>query len=403
MSRALKPPPDWRAFSIWLNAFRWISALAVLLGHAHHRVFESFGHVPHGSRTILFTLLSLASSLGTAAVLIFFVLSGFLVGGSTLARYRLGRFDPLEYAVSRLTRMWMVLLPTIAITALLLFIYHCASGRSILSFDLKLGQIICNAAFLQTSYRCPQYGANGALWSLFNETWYYAAWPATMICFFGKHRKIVARAGYGLLAFLLLASLTAFQDIGSSLGVYFSIWLLGVVMAVRRKPFLPMGVVPSAFLFLLCLLVWQLLRKNEIQGYDVWREYPLDLLIALGFSNLLLAMMRCKRLILLPYQAMHKGLAEFSFSLYAIHTPVINFILGMLVLKWPSLKFPMMPQQYVAYVLYALVLTISLCAAYFLYWIAERHTYAVRNRVLHSVRRWGQGLLYRNRIGTVDI
>jgi peptidoglycan/LPS O-acetylase OafA/YrhL len=402
MSQGHEPPSGRQAFSIWLDVFRWIAALAVLLGHAHHRVFESFADVPHAMRTVPFFLLSLASSVGTAAVLIFFVLSGFLVGGGTLVRYRQGRFDALEYAVSRLARLWTVLLPTLGITAILLLIQHCMSGRSAFSFDLKIGQIVCNAAFLQTSYACPQYGANGALWSLFNEAWYYAAWPSAMICIFGKHRSMKARLSFGVFACLLLGSLTAFQDIGSSLGIYFTIWLLGVGVAVREKPFLPIGVIPSSILFLGCLLIWQIFRKNEIQGYDVWREYPLDLLIAVSFANLLLAMRACERLLMLPLEAMHKRFAEFSFSLYAIHTPVINFTLAMLVVAWPGLKFPLMPQQHVAYLIYAIVLITSLAAAYFLYLIAERHNYAVRNWALQGARRCGQAILYRNRMGAID-
>lgn len=373
-----------RAFSLWLDLFRWMAAVAVLLGHIHHRVFIHFGDVPAGERSIAFTLISLASSIGPAGVIIFFVLSGFLVGGTSLEKYEQNKFDLLDYSVARMARLWTVLLPALCFTAVLLVTVHLYRGQSLSTFDLNPAGMACNALFLQTAF-CGQYGDNGALWSLFNEAWYYVAWPFVMVALYGVGHSLRTRVLVALPAFFLMAGLSAAQFIGSSIGMYFGLWLLGVAVARINRPWIKLSALPSAGIFLACLLAWRILHKSEVQGSDLMHEFPVDLLLALGFANLLSAL-KVRTTVAPPLGALHTRLADFSFSLYCIHTPVLNFLLAMMALSVPSLATPMSPQPVAGYLIYGGLLVGSMAIAYLFYLATERHTYTVRRLVIGYLR-----------------
>src|SRR6185369_3580509 len=56
------------------------------------------------------------TGLGNQAVMVFFVLSGFFVGGSILKSGE--KFNLAGYSIARLTRLWVVLIPVLLITFL---------------------------------------------------------------------------------------------------------------------------------------------------------------------------------------------------------------------------------------------------------------------------------------------
>ena len=66
----------------------------------------------------LVKLVYFVSGFGHYAVMAFFVLSGFLVGGSVLRGRMDGEFNWGLYAVNRLTRLWIVLIPALLLGAI---------------------------------------------------------------------------------------------------------------------------------------------------------------------------------------------------------------------------------------------------------------------------------------------
>ena len=55
---------------------------------------------------------------GHTAVIIFFVLSGYLVGKHVYLAFNTGRWSWREYAIKRLSRLWIVLIPALILTAI---------------------------------------------------------------------------------------------------------------------------------------------------------------------------------------------------------------------------------------------------------------------------------------------
>src|SRR5262245_22187219 len=97
---------------LWFDLIRGVSALAVCASHLRGVVFQDFS----SGGGAIWQPFYFVTGLGHQSVVVFFVLSGFFVGGSVLKKGRDFEFE--DYATARLTRLWTVLLPALAVTAL---------------------------------------------------------------------------------------------------------------------------------------------------------------------------------------------------------------------------------------------------------------------------------------------
>src|SRR3954454_16267048 len=98
--------------SSFLVVARWLAAFAVLIAHAGN-LFISQSDImtaPHGPGAYVWWFLT---GFPHQAVIVFFVISGFLVGGNVIAKAR--RPEPFlaKYLVDRVTRIYLVLIPVI--------------------------------------------------------------------------------------------------------------------------------------------------------------------------------------------------------------------------------------------------------------------------------------------------
>src|ERR1700722_19961142 len=112
-------PDDGRktaSHSPFLDLIRATAALLVLFGHTRNWFFSNIGAVEHPS--ILLKLFWLLTVLEHEAVVLFFVLSGFLIGGAVLNSMRKGSFDLGSYLIARFSRIYIVYIPALIVTAL---------------------------------------------------------------------------------------------------------------------------------------------------------------------------------------------------------------------------------------------------------------------------------------------
>lgn len=151
-----------RGFSIYLDLFRLIAALVVVVTHAH---------LPQmGGDWLRFDF-------GAEAVAGFFVLSGFVIAHVAATKER----EPQAYAAARLSRLWSILLPALAITPLLDAFGGQFSLRpyegwgAYMAFDNPLLRLSTAALFLnQIWFLSVAPLSNMPVWSLGYEAWYYA-------------------------------------------------------------------------------------------------------------------------------------------------------------------------------------------------------------------------------------
>lgn len=185
--------------SILLDVLRFGAALAVALTHLP-LFMTAKGLVPERS--------------GNTAVCVFFVLSGFVMRYVTVTRVTTAR----AYCIDRISRMYSVVLPALALTVLLEWIaqHHAplvfAHAASPFAWRDLPAQMLENLTFTVGWW---DFGttplANGAFWSLPFEVVYYALYGLL---------AYAPRARWVLIPLLLLL-------VGPSIALLFPIWLLG--------------------------------------------------------------------------------------------------------------------------------------------------------------------------------
>ena len=98
----------------FLDLLRFTAALLVRFGHTRGLLFASFQDVPNAG--LATTLFYFATGVHREGVAIFFVVSGFLVGGAVWRALAERRFEPRAYLTSRFVRIYLVFLPALALT-----------------------------------------------------------------------------------------------------------------------------------------------------------------------------------------------------------------------------------------------------------------------------------------------
>jgi peptidoglycan/LPS O-acetylase OafA/YrhL len=347
---------------------RGLCALGVVVSHVRSLLLVHFGETGRHAfgDMVLFTL----GGLGHECVIVFFVLSGYLVGGSTLAAMRAGRFSWLDYGAARLSRLWTVLLPALVLTALLdfvgaalahagsyagVFYAKISSGPTLAApVDHSLATFIGNLFFLQT-IETPVFGTNAPLWSLSNEAWYYVAFPLLAIGFFRRERAVFAAP-----ALLLLALLPGEMTV---LGLP---WLAGALAAhlpVRRAPMRAMLV------SLATAAMIGLAHRSRPYGGGVvlTADVALGCVVALWLRHLA---------VFAPiggiYAHVAAGLSKISYTLYAVHFPLM-------LLLWFWLLAPEQSEPGLAALgRMAVFVAVALVYATGVWFLFERRTEAVR-------------------------
>lgn len=179
----------------WMDASRAVAASVVVLGHLRDLLLQNYeqsgpeGLGEGGTDQPLITALYALSGFGHAAVITFFVLSGFWITRSVVRRAAAPDFWTV-YLIDRLTRLWVVLVPVLVIGALLdLFGFHVleapvlwgATGSTAVPptalSSLGVWPFFANLFFLQ-ALASPVFGTNSPLWSVAFEFWYYVWFPA---------------------------------------------------------------------------------------------------------------------------------------------------------------------------------------------------------------------------------
>lgn len=89
----------------WLDALRFIAAFMVVLSHSRNLFFPAFCDLPDSQQNILTMAFTLFCRMGHEAVIIFFVLSGFLVGGCGIERIQNGTMNVGSYSIDRFSRI----------------------------------------------------------------------------------------------------------------------------------------------------------------------------------------------------------------------------------------------------------------------------------------------------------
>jgi peptidoglycan/LPS O-acetylase OafA/YrhL len=324
-----------RRASDHLDFIRGLSALVVVIYHVRYRFFLDYVDVPERDFTTRFFYS--ITAFGHDAVMVFFVLSGFFICGSILGDRMSGRWEWRRYLLNRMVRLYVVLLPAIVLTlsvdsiGLRFFGSHVAytglaqdwrhdffNVADRLSANITLG----NLTFLQTILVTPL-GSNDALWSLSFEFWYYLLFPMLWIA--------VSSGTSGMLRLgLLAAAVLGLLFVGRTIALYFGIWLMGAFLAILPRPswraFTSLATLGSLALFVATVVAVHLPSVRSLLGGSLAAA---DYATAISFATFVY-FLTCDRS---PskaglYRTMAKHFAGCSYTLYAVHLPILVLLRG---------------------------------------------------------------------------
>lgn len=368
-----------------LDMARGLAALAVAFGHARAFFFVDFSSV--ASPGLFSKLFYFLTGLGHQAVVVFFVLSGYFIGGAVANSAEEGRWSWKRYGINRLCRLWVVLLPALVLTLFWDKLGgYVADGRGYngsfmglihsgpeVAEDGGAWAFLRNLFFLQT-ITGPAFGSNRPLWSLAYEFWYYLLFPLAYMAVAPVNALRAKRVLY-LIIFCVILILLPNALIFSGL-----IWCIGfganrviarffgVYAIMKRRLFF--GVSMLCFFYLLSLS-----RLGTLPNSDLW--------LGLAFA--------CT----VPYLVSHDDiprwyekvaarLSNISYTLYLTHFPLLTFYFYSFRLPYRS------PESPSAFLGYALVCAVTLAYASAVWWLFEKRTDWFKTRATAFTSAWSR-------------
>jgi len=387
--RQARAAPGQRDF---LNLARWLASFLVLVAHVRHLVLVDYKAVARpdaGDRALYFL-----TGLAPEAVVVFFVISGFLVGGVTWERWRAGGPQLAAYASARASRIYTAYVPALLLGAALDAIglrwfnarelytnpmqYHTIELNANFAAHLDLPTFLGNLLMAQNIW-VARLGSNGPLWSLAYEWWCYVVFALAAAALLG--RRGAGRVACAALALGIVALLPA------RVWVWGAIWALGIGARAWSASGLPRPGPRLGLAVFLAAAAASRLAHNTERAVDIDPQvqlagYGRDLLLAMAFVLALVGASRMGRR--LPWGAWHERMTRFTYTTYLCHFPLMLLAVAAAdqVLGW---GFQLQPGAAAVAYLFGLTACLWLCC-YAIAQVTERRTASVR----HRVDRWLQ-------------
>lgn len=299
--------------SAYLDLLRILAAFAVFVSHLSWRKLTG---------GFLWQL----QSLGHPAVVVFFVLSGFVI--QYVASTKEATIE--SYTVARFARLYSVVLPALAL------IFACdtfgmSHNASVYILDhetFPVERLTAAALFFNQSWKLHLSPlSNSAFWSLPYEFWYYQIFAAA-IFFAGKTR-------FALIIGVMLIT-------GPAILLLLPVWLLGVA-AYRVSVRIRIGKIPGALLWLggVAGIIASVMLRNAgvfhiYANVDfVPPEFSLaDYLLGVSVAGSIVGAAYLD----LPLARFAKPLAAvagITFALYLFHLPLLHLAAAYIPTHWP--------------------------------------------------------------------
>ncbi|NHQ88514.1 acyltransferase [Iodobacter sp. HSC-16F04] len=305
---------DKKEYKFWLDTIRFAAAFIVVLAHAKQWMFGDYGQLSTNSHNFLIAAFYAICRIGNEAVIVFFVLSGYLVGGANINRMLINKFNFIDYLVDRFLRIYVPFIPALLFSGVIAFIFN--KNVDFIAFFGNIFQ-------LQGIFFEP-FSDNGPLWSLAYECWFYVLLPVLYYLVRGNKFSLS-------MFFILIVFFAVFVKLDS---VYLYSWLIGAVAFFNPPVKFKKHVL---FLSILLMLIGVVLiqistASKSIVGVQFFLSNPL-----LGFSKIIfsagcaffiriVSIAEPQSLFLAKLEHCGSYLAKFSFTLYLTHYPVIVYL-----------------------------------------------------------------------------
>lgn len=344
----------------WLDLVRFLSSFLVLAAHYRGASFVDYHSLPASQQNILTFAFFFLTRLGQEPVMIFFMLSGYLVGGKAIERILTGGSDVATYALDRSVR---ILLP-LAASMIWVMVVYLIIGEKLPYADM-LGAIFSLQGVVTNS------GFNVPLWSLSYEVWFYILMGAIMvICKRGKRKSTIGALLSVAIFLLVFTKLSLF---------YLLVWLMGAFTYLLPKP----QKRPSGFwVVVLSVLLILAIGLAQITTDTHAIKSGIAAFLSHDVAEVLFAIIACLFIdALVNYNPQTKfskalddtgtKLAAFSYTLYLTHIPLLRLLFKIGWTKNPVLNFYSVS-------MYIAALVLALVCALLIYQLTEKHTDSVK-------------------------
>ncbi|MFP0866930.1 acyltransferase family protein [Acinetobacter baumannii] len=309
--------------SIQLDSLRGFSALLVLAAHLI-QVFINPVNIALETFSQIFSQL---------AVMMFFVLSGFLICKSiTRNSVQNNTFNAKEYAIDRINRILPPFIFSILLVSILFFIAPYFFESSLNSFLSASDHLARDGFFLDTvsllgtmfflnGFITETISANGPLWSLSYEVWYYILAAMTVLSNTKKTALMTT------VLFLLLSAL----DIKFALHAV--IWFSGFVLCIIHNNNVNFKTKKLGFTLLFSTMIslsfacFYVLKKHSLINIPLSAGFHLMLFkifFGFAFSSYLYLILNAK----VKFSNIFNDSAKYSYTLYIVHYPILLFLFG---------------------------------------------------------------------------
>lgn len=357
-----------------IDLYRGCSALIVVLAHVRGTTFVPYGQLEAASQNLFTLLLFGLTRFAKEAVIAFFLVSGFLVGGKYLESASHSDFDWRDYVAARLARIYTVLIPVLLITGCFIMLVQQEN------FPLK--DLFVNFIGLQDrlgdankhlAWGGP-FGRNEPLWTLSYEIWFYVM-IGGLCTLYSAYTRPSRAIGNVILSLALLC-----------LSIY-------VLFVNKKLDFVAALIFGSALYFVECNTAWSkvcrwagiialipsvIVSQLSLDSVSITRmNVDERLATVLVFLSLGLVLLGNKN-----YEWSRPGryvgevlwkpvlaISSISYSLYLIHYVVLLRVLG-------NARYDIVSTATVC-VAFA-KLAVCLLAGSAVYWLFERHTHKVK-------------------------
>src|ERR1035438_1061825 len=296
----------------WLDWLRFLAVFMVVAIHARGANWVEWARLAATSQTRVVAAFFALTRAGTEWVLVFFVLSGFLVGGKVIERVGAGTFRLRDYVIDRVSRIWVPLVPTLIWSAIVAYwvgkpVSWVGFGGNMLGLQVVL---------------FPSFAENIPLWSLAYEVWFYFLAGAAAVWVMSDTRgRIAATLAMGL-GFVVFTRLDA---------AFLFAWILGALTYwLCSRPRQLWLAITGIGLLGLGYTCSQLISATVSVDTSGWSKYApsgevATLILSLGIALLLPYLTQLKPESRLGGALNNLGgrLAAFSYTLYLTHYPAL--------------------------------------------------------------------------------
>jgi peptidoglycan/LPS O-acetylase OafA/YrhL len=328
-----------KSTSLYLDIVRTVAALTVAVHHFSNPQFS-------GEHLSWFKY-------GNDAVLVFFVLSGLVIGYVSEEKER----NTTIFLFKRISRLWSVLIPAVILSCIVELVKYGFTKEHLLNnFMISKDTLL----FTNENWASREgFLVNFVFWSLTFEFWYYIFFT----CLYLLKKKI------GYLLFLIAVAFTGYKII-----LLFPIWLMGFYVyksgkkkvVHNKKAAIALSII-TLLVLLVFVVVGQTLKQKLAIEYlfvpalplgDVHfiaYQYMIGLLVSIHlFSVLQMFNFHVETIPFLPERAI-KYVASISFAIYCFHSVVFNIV----KLVYPFNSGPALQLLYGALISFPLLFLVS--------------------------------------------